>query len=82
MLLRAHDNRGATSMGQDLSADRAQQHSGEPAMTSITHNQKLSTVRSIDENLSGVALHRSFCHRPRGGTDSFDGISQDLLGDG
>jgi hypothetical protein len=57
MLLRAHDNCGATSMGQDLSADRAQQHSGEPAMTSITHNQKLRTVRSIDENLSGVSLH-------------------------
>ena len=36
MLLRAHDNCGATSMGQDVSADRAQEHSGEPAVTSIT----------------------------------------------
>ena len=63
MLLRAHDNCGATSMGQDVSADRAQEHSGEPAVTSITHNQKLSTVRSIDESLSGVSLHRSFSHR-------------------
>ena len=60
MLLRAHDNCGATSMGQDVSADRAQEHSGEPAVTSITHSQKLSTVRSIDESLSGVSLHRSF----------------------
>ena len=82
MLLRTHDACGATSMGQDLSADRAQEHSGEPAVTSMTHNQKLSTVRSIDESLSGVSLHRSFSHRLGGGTDSFDGISQDLLGDG
>jgi len=51
-------------------------------MTPITHNQKLSTVRSIDENLSGVSLHRSFSHRAGGGTDSCDGISQDLFGDG
>ena len=69
-------------MGQDLSADRAQEQSGEPAVTSITHNQKLGAVRSIDENLSGVSLHRSFSHRLGGGTDSFDGTSQDLIGDG
>jgi hypothetical protein len=37
MLLRTHDNCGATSMGQDLSADRAQEQSSEPAVTSITH---------------------------------------------
>ena len=85
MLLRTHDNCAATSVGQDLSADRAQEQAGEPAVTSVIHNQKLSTVRSIDDNLSGVSQHRSFSHRLGGGTDStdsFDGISQDLLGDG
>ena len=82
MLLRAHDDCGATSMGQDVSADRAQEHSGESAVTSITHNQKLSTVTSIEEHLSGVPLHRSFSHQLGRDTDSFDGISQDLLGEG
>jgi hypothetical protein len=38
ILLCTHDNCGATSMRQDVSADRPKQHSGEAAVTSVTHN--------------------------------------------
>lgn len=38
ILLGTHDNCRAMSIGQDLSADRPEEHSGEAAVTSVTDN--------------------------------------------
>jgi hypothetical protein len=38
IVLGTHDNCGAMSVGQDMSADRPEQHSGEAAVTSVTQN--------------------------------------------